>query len=68
MTFTYPTLFYILATETIGGFCFWKLDFLKKIAPKLGIRSDRATNVLLVLYWLTIPITIHRLIAMMWML
>ena len=65
MTFTWPMLPYGLAIAAIVGFCFWKPDFPKILAPKIGIRSDKSTKIFLVVYWIGIPVIIHRLMYYM---
>ncbi|HAA93376.1 MAG TPA: hypothetical protein DCS82_11260 [Rhodospirillaceae bacterium] len=56
---------YLLAIAAIVAFCFWQPAFPKKLAPKLGIQSERAQMIFLVIYWIAIPVVIHRLMAMM---
>ena len=54
---------YGLAIAAIVAFCFWKPDFPKRIAPKLGIRTERGVTVFLVVYWIAVPVIIHRLMT-----
>jgi|GEM_PF-6821535 len=65
MTFTWTMLPYLLAIAAIVGFCFWKPDFPKRLAPKLGLKSERGEKTFLVVYWITIPVVIHRLMTAM---
>lgn len=53
--------FYGTAIVAMAVFCFWKPDFPKRLAPKVGIRSERGLRVFLIVYWITIPVIIHRL-------
>lgn len=66
MSFSASSWFPALAILTIVAFCFWKPDFPKRVAPKLGVRGERGTTIFLVIYWITIPVIIHRLMAAMW--
>ncbi len=54
---------YRTAIVALGGFCFWKPDFPKRLAPRIGIRNAKAAQVFLVVYWFTIPVIIHRLMS-----
>ncbi len=54
---------YVFAIAAITAFCFWKPNFPKQLAPKVGIRSERGAMIFLVIYWITIPVIIHRLMA-----
>lgn len=54
---------YIAAIAAIVAFCFWKPDFPKRLAPRLGIRSERGLRIFLVIYWIAIPVIIHRLMT-----
>lgn len=65
MTFSWQMLPYALAIAAIVGFCFWKPDFPKTLSPTLGIRSDKGVKVFLVIYWITIPVIVHRLMYYM---
>ena len=65
MTFTWTMLPYLLAIATIIGFCFWKPDFPKNLAPKLGLKSERGEKIFLFAYWITIPVILHRLMTVM---
>jgi hypothetical protein len=57
------TWFYALPIAAIVGFCFWKPNFPRLIAPKLGISSEKGVMIFLVVYWITVPVAIHRLMA-----
>jgi hypothetical protein len=65
MTFSWTMLPYLAAIVAIVGFCFWKPDFPKRIAPKLGINSKRGEKVFLVIYWIAVPVILHRLMYYM---
>ena len=65
MTFTWTMLPYLSAIVAIVGFCFWKPNFPKHLAPKLGIKSEKAERIFLVLYWIAIPVILHRLMYYM---
>jgi len=54
---------YIAAIAAVVAFCFWKPDFPKRLAPRLGIRSERGMLIFLVIYWIAIPVVIHRLMS-----
>jgi hypothetical protein len=56
---------YLLAIAAIVAFCFWKPDFPKRLAPKLSLKSERSKKIFLVVYWITIPVVIHRLMTAM---
>ena len=58
-----PTWLYALPIAAVVAFCFWKPNFPRILAPKIGIRSERALMVFLVIYWITVPVIIHRLMA-----
>jgi hypothetical protein len=55
--------FYGMALVAIAAFCFWKPDFPKRLAPKIGIRGEGGLSLFLVVYWVTIPVIIHRLMS-----
>ena len=57
------TWLYALPIAAIVGFCFWKPNFPRTLAPTLGIRSERGVFVFLVIYWIAVPVVIHRLMA-----
>ena len=65
MTFTWTMLPYLLAIATITGFCFWKPNVPNLLARKLGLKNERGEKIFLVVYWITIPVVIHRLMAAM---
>lgn len=54
---------YISAIAGVVAFCFWKPDFPKRLAETIGIRSERGVRIFLVLYWIAVPVVIHRLMA-----
>ena len=54
---------YGLAVAAIVGFCFRKPDFPKRLATKVGVRSDMWMTVFLILYWIAVPVAIHRLMS-----
>ena len=54
---------YILAIVAVVAFCFWKPDFPKRLAAKVGIRSERGVRIFLVVYWIAIPVLIHQLMV-----
>lgn len=58
-----PTWLYAVPIAAIIAFCFWKPDFPRMLAPKLGISSEKGMMVFLVVYWIAIPVGIHRLMA-----
>jgi hypothetical protein len=55
---------YLLAIAAIVAGCFWKPDFPKRLAAKAGLRNERGMRVFLILYWISIPIVIHRLMSL----
>jgi hypothetical protein len=57
------TWLFALPIAAIVGFCFWKPNFPRVLALKFGIKSERSLMIFLVVYWVTIPILIHRLMA-----
>ena len=57
------TWLYALPIALTIGFCFWKPNFPRVLAPKIGIRSERGVMIFLVIYWITVPVIIHRLMA-----
>ena len=57
------TWLYALPIALIVGSCFWKPNFPRVLAPKIGIRSERGVMTFLVIYWITVPVIIHRLMA-----
>ncbi|MDD9924855.1 MAG: hypothetical protein OXR03_03415, partial [Rhodospirillaceae bacterium] len=57
------TWLYALPIALIVGFCFWKPNFPRVLAPKIGIRSERDVMIFLVIYWIAVPVIIHRLMA-----
>ena len=54
---------YGLAIVAIVAFCFWKPDFPRRLAPIVGIHGEFGTKIFLVVYWIAIPIVIHRLMS-----
>ena len=63
---TVPALLYGALIVGIVGFCFWKPKFPNQLAKRLRIKSARGVQVFLVLYWISIPVIIHRLMSMIW--
>ena len=57
------TWLYALPIALTIGFCFWKPNFPRVLAPKIGIRSERGLMIFLIIYWITVPVIIHRLMA-----
>ena len=57
------TWLYALPIALTICFCFWKPNFPRVLAPKIGIRSERGVMIFLVIYWITVPVIIHRLMA-----
>ena len=56
----------ILAIAAIVIFCFWKPDFPHQLALKLGFQIRTAIYIFLILYWLTIPLILYSLMALLW--
>ena len=57
------TWLYAVPITAIVVFCFWRPNFPRQLAPKLGITSETGMMVFLVVYWIAIPVVIHRLMA-----
>jgi hypothetical protein len=60
MAFDTGSILYLAVAAAIIGFCFWKPNFPRWIADRLGIRSDAALRRFLLLYWLSVPVVIYR--------
>lgn len=57
------TWLYGLLIAAIVAFCFWKPGFPRRLAADVGIKSERGVMIFLIVYWITIPVIIHRLMA-----
>ena len=53
-------LLYLAIAAAIIAFCFWKPNFPKTLAPRIGIRSERTLRWFLLVYWIVIPVVIYR--------
>ena len=60
MTFDASSYLYLAAAAVIVGFCFWKPNFPRLIATRIGIRGETAMRRFLLVYWLSIPVVIYR--------
>ena len=60
MTFDTSSYLYFAAAAAIIGFCFWKPNFPRSVAGRIGIRSDTGMRRFLLIYWLSIPVVIYR--------
>ena len=57
------TWLFTLPIALIVGFCFWKPNFPRVLASELGIKSERGVMIFLIIFWVTVPVIIHRLMA-----
>lgn len=60
MPYDTSSYFYFAAAAAIVGFCFWKPNFPRLIATRIGICGDAAMRRFLLVYWLSIPVVIYR--------
>ena len=51
---------YMAIAAAIIAFCFWKPNFPKALAARVGVRSERALRWFLLVYWIAIPVVIYR--------
>ena len=58
--------FAILAIAAIVIFCFWKPDLPYQLALKLGFQTPTTIIIFLILYWLSIPLILYRLMTLLW--
>ena len=60
MAFDTSSYLYLAIAAAIIGFCFWKPNFPRSVATRIGIRSDAGIRRFLLLYWLSVPVVIYR--------
>jgi len=60
MELTTSSYLYLAVAAAIIGFCFWKPNFPRWIARRIGIRSDSGMRRFLLVYWLSVPVVIYR--------
>ena len=51
---------YLAVAAAIIGFCFWKPNFPRLVAARIGIRSEAGMRRFLLVYWLIVPVVIYR--------
>ena len=56
----------ILAIAAIVIFCFWKPDLPYQLGLKLGFLTPTKILIFLILYWLSIPLILYSLMALLW--
>ena len=56
----------ILAIAIIVIFCFWKPDLPYQLALKLGFQTPTTILIFLILYWLSMPLILYSLMALLW--
>jgi len=60
MELTASSYLYLAVAAAIIGFCFWKPNFPRLVAARIGIRSDAGMRRFLLVYWLIVPVVIYR--------
>lgn len=51
---------YLAAAGAITAFCFWRPNFPKALAARIGIGSEQALRSFLLVYWIAVPVVIYR--------
>ena len=51
---------YLAIAAAIIAFCFWKPNFPKSLAARVGLRSERGLRWFLLINWIAIPVVIYR--------
>lgn len=54
------TIIYLAIAAAIVAFCFWKPNFPRAIAARIGLRSETAIRRFLLVYWIAVPVVIYR--------
>ncbi len=60
MNFNTDSYIYLAIAAAIVAFCFWKPNFPKTVAARIGLRGETAVRRFLVVYWIAIPVVIYR--------
>ncbi len=56
------SIIYLSIAAGIIGFCFWKPQFPRAVAARIGLRSETAVRRFLLIYWIAVPVVIYRLL------
>lgn len=60
MNFGTHSIIYLSIAAAIIAFCFWRPNFPRVVAARVGLRSETAVRRFLLIYWIAVPVVIYR--------
>lgn len=60
MNFGTHSVFYLAIAAAIIAFCFWKPQFPRAVAARIGLHGETAVRRFLLIYWIVVPVVIYR--------
>jgi len=54
------SIIYLAIAAAIIAFCFWKPQFPRTVAERIGLRSEPVLRWFLLIYWIAVPVVIYR--------
>ncbi len=60
MNFGPHSILYLSIAAGIIAFCFWKPNFPRAVAARIGLHSETGLRWFLLIYWIAVPVVIYR--------